>query len=154
MTWERRFERGLAGYADDALPVLRLGFGSVMLLAGADKLVAPADWTAYLAAPFAALWPLPVAPSMIANGVVEVAFGLAILADRYTALAAAVVAVSMIGVLVDLAVAAALSGRFVDILIRDLGITALAAGVALLAADETGDADEGETGDVSGRGEE
>ena len=64
---------------------------------------------------------------MLANGVLEVAVGLALLLDRYTAFAAAVVAVSLTATVAYLALAALTGdGPFVDALVRDVGLTALA----------------------------
>jgi hypothetical protein len=79
-----RFDAFLAGYDRLAGPLLRLGLGVTILLAGAHKLVAPAAWHAYLSPPLASLWPtalLPLAPTFVAFGVSEVAFGLLLLAD-------------------------------------------------------------------------
>jgi hypothetical protein len=75
-------------------------------------------------------------PTMVLFGVTEVPVGLALLADWYTTLAAAIVAVSMVGTAFDLATIAVVSGRFVDVLIRDLGLFALAVVVALQSAVE------------------
>lgn len=128
------FERRLAVHGDLAPAALRVGLGVVILLAGLHKLVAPGAWAVYLAPAFAAVWPVSVESSMVVFGLTELPVGLALLADRYAALAAAVVAVSMLGVLVDLTVAVAQTGRYADVLVRDLAVTALAVGVALQSA--------------------
>lgn len=124
----------LASRADRAPAILRVGLGLVILLEGAHKLVAPEVWAAYAAPWVLALWPAPMVPTMLANGVIEVGFGLALVADRYTTLAATVVAVSIAFVVVNLATIGAATGAFVDVAIRDVGLVALAAGVALLSA--------------------
>lgn len=127
---ERFARRGTA----DAL--LRVGLGVVVLLAGLHKLVAPADWGVYLAPLFARRWPIPVDLTMVLFGLSELPVGLLLILDRFTALAAGIVAVSMAGVVVDLAVAALQTGRFVDVLVRDIGLAVLATGVTLRAAGE------------------
>jgi len=129
------------GWTDDALSraprpwvVLRVGLGVVILLAGLHKLVAPDDWGVYLAPLFADRWPVPVDLSMVVFGVSELPFGLALIAGHYTTLSAAVVAVSMLGVLVDLGILWVQTGAGADVAIRDLGIFVLASGVAIRSA--------------------
>lgn len=121
-------------WVPNTFEVMRLGLGGVILLAGAHKLVAPAVWTAYAAPVVTAFWPeavLSFEGFMVINGVVEVLFGLVLLIDRYTPLVAGVVALSLAGVVLNLAVGALATGKFVDVLIRDLGLTILAVGVTL-----------------------
>lgn len=124
----------LADHAAAAPAVLRVGLGLVILLEGAHKLVEPAVWAAYAAPWVEVLWPAPMVPTMLASGAVEVGFGLALLADRYTAVAATVVALSIAFVVVNLATVGLATGAFVDVAIRDVGLAALATGVALQAA--------------------
>ncbi|MFB6353120.1 MAG: DoxX family membrane protein [Halobacteriales archaeon] len=126
-------DRQLADHAERAPAVLRVGLGLVILLEGAHKLVEPAVWAAYAAPWVELLWPAPMVPTMVVNGVVEVGFGLALLADRYTAAAATVVALSIAFVVVNLATVGLTTGAFVDVAIRDVGLVALATGVALQA---------------------
>ena len=121
-------------WVPNTFEVMRLGLGGVILLAGAHKLVAPAVWTAYAAPVVTAFWPeavLSFEGFMVINGVLEVLFGLVLLLDRYTPLVAGVVALSLAGVVLNLAVGALTTGKFVDILIRDLGLTILAVVVTL-----------------------
>lgn len=125
----------LADRADIAPAAYRIGIGLTITLAGAHKLVDPGAWSAYTAPAIAVLWPLPLGPTMVANGLLELPFGVAILLDRYTTLAAAVVAASLAGVLVNLALYALTTGLGVDVLIRDLGLFFLAAGTMLQSAD-------------------
>lgn len=134
--WHARFLDRTARYGASADAVLRVGLGVVVLLAGLHKVVAPEPWGAYLAPPLAARWPVPVDATMVAFGLSEVPVGLLLVADRYAALAAAVVAVSMLGVVANLALGAVAGERVVDVLVRDLGLFVLATGVTLRAAGE------------------
>lgn len=118
-------------------PSLRGGLGVVVMLAGAHKLVAPAAWHAYLAGPLAAVWPtglLPLDPTFVLFGVSEVLFGILLLADWHTPTVAAVTALSLGGVVVNLVIAVASGDPYWDVLIRDVGLTLFALGVAMLAA--------------------
>lgn len=128
----------LAVRAPPPAAVARVGLGLTILLAGVHKLVAPAAWAAYVT-DWLAPW-LLVSPDtfMLVNGVLEVGFGLAILADRWTAVAAGVTAVSLTATVCYLALVAVLDGgRFLDVLVRDVGLTALAWAVTLRALRET-----------------
>lgn len=112
--------------APDPESLARVGLGATILLAGGHKLLAPAAWTVYVAD-----WLVPwlvVSPTafVLINGWLEVAFGLAILLDRHTAVAAGVVAVSLTATVAYLGLVWALSGRFGDVLVRDVGLAALA----------------------------
>lgn len=127
-------DRRLAPHAYLAPAVFRVGLGLVILLEGAHKLVAPELWAAYAAPWVLVIWPAPMVPTMVANGVIEVGFGLALVVDRYTTVAAVVVALSIAFVVVNLASIGVVSGEFVDVAIRDVGLVALAAGVALQSA--------------------
>lgn len=129
-------ERYLSPHTDRADDVGRITLGVVILLAGLHKLVAPGAWSVYAAPWFEAVWPLAMDSTMVLFGVTEIPVGLALLADWYTTLAAVVVAVSMVGTVFDLATIALATGRFVDVLIRDLGLFGLAVVVALRSADE------------------
>lgn len=117
--------------ADD---VSRVGLGVVILLAGLHKLVAPGEWGVYLAPLFADRWPVSVRWTMVAFGLSELPFGAALVAGYYTTFAAAVVAVSMLGTLVDLGILWVQTGAGVDVAVRDLGILVLAAGVTIRSA--------------------
>lgn len=119
-------------YDGDASTVLRVGLGVVILLAGLHKLVAPAVWSDYLAPIFAMHWPVSLTLTMVVFGFSELPFGLLLIIDRYTLAAAAIVALSMAGTIVNLIIAALQTGRFVDILIRDFGLLILALGVVLV----------------------
>lgn len=137
----------IASFGEYAYPVLRIGLGLVLLLGGVHKVVAPEVWTVYAAPWVRALWPeslLTLSTAMRLNGLVEVGFGAVLIAGVYTPIAAGIVALSLVGVLVDLLSVALTSGRFVDVLLRDLGLLVLAIGVTVLAArreDRAGDAE-------------
>jgi uncharacterized membrane protein YphA (DoxX/SURF4 family) len=106
--------------------VARVGLGASVGLAGVHELRAPGAWAVYVT-DWLAPW-LLVSPVvfMLANGVLEVGFGLAIAADRYTAVAAGVAAVSLSATVAYLALVAVLEGGlFADVLVRDVGLAAL-----------------------------
>ncbi|QLG61704.1 DoxX family protein [Halorarum salinum] len=129
-----QFDAVVTRYDRLAGVLLRGGLGVTILLAGGHKLVAPAAWHAYLAPPFAALWPtglLPLSPTFVLFGVSEVLFGLLLLADWHTPTVASVTALSLLGVVVNLCVGVAVGEPYVDVLVRDVGLTFLAFGVAL-----------------------
>lgn len=132
--WVTRFEAFVGQYATHADAVLRVGLGVLILLAGAHKLVAPGVWAAYTPPPVEALWPVALDPTMVLFGVSEVLFGLVLIVGAYTTVFAALTAVSLLGTVLVLAVGAVQTGRHVDVLIRDVGLTVLALGVTLRSA--------------------
>jgi uncharacterized membrane protein YphA (DoxX/SURF4 family) len=135
-----RYVGYLNRYSGHALPVMRIGLGVVIFLAGAHKLVAPDVWTKYAAPWVTALWPESVVSFdlvMMVNGMFELLFGVALIAGFYTTIVAGVITLSLLAVVFDLATGAILTGKFVDILIRDLGLVALAVGVTLLSAQQS-----------------
>jgi len=104
----------------------RLGLGGMVLLAGVHKLADPAAWTVYVVDWLAPLLVVSPTTFMLANGWLEVAFGLALLLDRYTAFASLVAAVSLSATCVYLAVVWVTAGLFGDVLARDVGLAGLA----------------------------
>ena len=121
--------QGLADWAasaPDSATIARWGLGAMLVAAGLHKLVDPAAWTVYVV-DWLAPW-LVVSPTtfMLVNGVLELAFGALLLADRYTALAAFVAAVSLAATTAYLALASSGTGMFGDIVARDIGLTGLA----------------------------
>ncbi|GAB7095477.1 DoxX family membrane protein [Halolamina litorea] len=110
----------------DTAAVARLGLGSMLVLAGVHKLLDPGAWALYVT-DWLAPW-LLVSPTtfMLLNGPPEVLVGVLLLVDRYVAPATAVAAVSLPATVAYLAVVAVIDGAFVDVLIRDVGLTALA----------------------------
>lgn len=104
----------------------RLGLGAMLVLAGIHKLLDPAAWTVYVT-DWLAPW-LLVSPTlfMLVNGWLELLFGGLLLGNRFVAPSAAVAAVSLPATVGYLALVAVTDGLFVDILIRDVGLVALA----------------------------
>lgn len=119
------------GHVDD---VLRVGLGAVILFAGLHKLAAPGPWAAYVVPPFDALLPITPRQFMLLNGILEPPFALALLLDRYTTFAAAFVALSLAATIAYLSVASLLGAPFVEIIVRDVGLLALAVAVTVRAA--------------------
>jgi len=117
----------LAARAPDPVVFARVGLGAMVFLAGVHKLLAPGAWALYVTdwlAPWLVVSPVTF---MLVNGVLEVGFGAAILADRWTSFAAGVAAVSLSATVGYLALVAVLEGGlFVDVLVRDVGLAALA----------------------------
>ena len=115
----------------------RVGLGAMVFLAGVHKLAAPGVWAGYVTdwlAPFLVVSPVVF---MLVNGVLEVGFGIAIVADRYTVVTAGVAAVSISATTAYLVVVAVLEGGlFLDIMIRDVGLAALAWAVVVDALGE------------------
>lgn len=131
----------LVAAAPEPATVARVGLALMLVFAGMHKLLAPEAWTRYVTdwlAPWLVVSPVAF---MLANGVVEVAFGCCIAADRYTAPLAGVSALSLAATVGYLGlVAATTGGQFADVAVRDVGLTALAVVVtldALGAADRT-----------------
>ncbi|WP_327052197.1 DoxX family membrane protein [Halomicrococcus gelatinilyticus] len=123
----------LRRWADDAaatgpppVTIARWGLGAMLVAAGVHKLLDPAAWTAYVT-DWLAPW-LVVSPTvfMLANGYLEILFGVALLADRYVAFAAFVAAASLAATTGYLAVVWATTGAFGDVVARDVGLTGLA----------------------------
>ena len=124
-TLQRRAE-ALAARAPSTVAIARLSLGLMVLAAGVHKLIDPGAWTVYVVDPLAP-W-LVVSPTvfMLANGYLEVGFGLALLVDRYTGVASLVAAVSLTATVCYLAVVYATLGAFGDVLARDVGLAGLA----------------------------
>lgn len=110
----------------DTATVARLGLGVMLVLAGLHKLLAPGAWAVYVT-DWLRPW-LVVSPRlfMLANGPPEVLVGGLLLADRYVAPATAVAAVSLPATVAYLALVGLADGLFVNVLIRDVGLSALA----------------------------
>jgi hypothetical protein len=118
----------------DPTTVARVGLGLTILLAGVHKLVAPGAWAGYVVT-----WAEPlvvVSPRtfMWLNGPPEVLVGGLLLADRWTALAATVVAVSLAGTLAYLGLAALSGTVFATAMVRDVGLLGLAVSVLVASA--------------------
>ena len=130
---ESAFARAASGLPSPAT-LARLGLGAMLVTAGTHKLLDPGAWAVYVA-DWLAPW-LVVSPVvfMLINGVLEVGFGVALLADRYAAVAAAVAAVSLTATVGYLAVVWATTGLFGDVIARDVGLIGLALAVFADAA--------------------
>jgi len=117
----------LATAAPDPVVFARVGLGAMVFLAGVHKLLAPGAWALYVTdwlVPWLVVSPVAF---MLLNGVLEVGFGAAIVVDRFTAFAAGVAAVSLSVTVGYLGIVAVLEdGLFVDVLVRDVGLAALA----------------------------
>ncbi|WP_347877774.1 DoxX family membrane protein [Halobacterium sp. R2-5] len=121
--------RRLAARSPDPGTLARWGLGAMLLAAGVHKLLDPGAWAVYVTdwlAPWLVVSPVAF---MLANGVLEVWFAALLLADRYTAFAALVAAVSLLATIGYLAVVWATTGRFGDVLARDIGLAGLALAV-------------------------
>lgn len=114
----------------------RVGLGVMLLLAGVHKLLDPASWVAYVVSWLAPLLVVTPVQFMLVNGVLEIGFGAVLVADRYTTAAAAVAAVSLAATTVYLLlVGLTQGGVFLDVMVRDVGLTALATAVLLRSLD-------------------
>ena len=120
---------GLAASAPAPATLARWGLGLMLVAAGAHKLLRPEGWTVYVTG-WLAPW-LVVSPTtfMLANGYLELGFAALLLADRYTAFAALVAAVSLAVTTGYLAVVWVDTGQFGDVVARDVGLTGLALAV-------------------------
>ncbi|MCG1002445.1 MULTISPECIES: DoxX family protein [Halobacterium] len=118
--------RQFAARAPDPATLARLGLGLMLVAAGTHKLLDPAGWTVYVT-DWLAPW-IVVSPRVfvLANGWLELGFAALLLADRWTAFAALVAAVSLTATVGYLAVVWAATGQFGDVLARDVGLVGLA----------------------------
>nr|WP_135826023.1 DoxX family membrane protein [Halorussus ruber] len=126
----RRAVESAFGRTASRLPAAELltrwGLGGMLVAAGVHKLLDPAAWAVYVTDWLAPLLVVSPVVFMLVNGWLEIGFGLALLADRYTAFAAAVAAVSLAATVGYLAVVWATTGQFGDVLARDVGLVGLA----------------------------
>jgi uncharacterized membrane protein YphA (DoxX/SURF4 family) len=118
--------RTAARAAPESVTLARWGLGAMLVAAGAHKLLDPSGWTVYVT-DWLAPW-LVVSPTtfMLANGYLELAFGAALLAGRYVAVASFVAAASLAATTLYLVVVWATTGAFGDVVARDVGLVALA----------------------------
>lgn len=106
--------------------IAQFGLSSMVLLAGVHKLLDPGAWAVFVVPwlePFILLSPTDF---MLANGWLEVIFGLALLLDRYVAFASLVAAVSLTATVLYLGIVWATTGQFGDVVARDVGLAGLA----------------------------
>ena len=108
---------------------LRLGIGMTALLAGLDKFLhLLAEWDMYLNPLALALIPVTADTFMRTVGVVEVVVGIAILSG-WARLGGYVASVWLIGIALNLVT----MGQFLDIAVRDVGLSIAAFTLARLA---------------------
>ncbi|WP_411968509.1 DoxX family membrane protein [Haloferax sp. YSSS75] len=113
--------------APPPLTIARVSLGLMVFTAGVHKLIDPVAWTVYVVSWLAPLLVVTPVTFMLVNGVLEIGFGAAILADRYTTVASAVAAVSLTATVLYLAVVFVVEGgAFGDVLARDVGLAGLA----------------------------
>jgi hypothetical protein len=111
-----------------AFILLRIGFVVAPIIAGADKFFnILTDWTQYLAPVFPNLLGMTPEGFMMVIGVVEIAAGV-IVAVRPD-IGGAIVSAWLIGIIINLLIL----GAFLDVALRDLGLSIGAAALALLA---------------------
>jgi len=104
---------------------LRLVYGLVPIVAGADKFTNfLVDWKQY-ASPLFGNLPIPVATLMMIVGVIEIIAGCLVL-SRYTRLGAYVVSAWLVGIALNIVT----TGHYLDVAVRDL---VMAAGAFTLA---------------------
>lgn len=131
--WLARLDAVIArGPAHDH--VLRGGLAVVIFLAGTHKIFAPDVWAPYLAPVVAQRVPVGTETIMVVLGLTEPPVAALLVFDRWTTLGAAVIAISMAGTVGGLAILWVQTGTGLDVLIRDLGILALASGIAIRSA--------------------
>lgn len=133
----RAFEsafRRTAARLPSAAVLSRWGLGGMLVTAGVHKLLDPAAWAVYVTDWLAPVLVVSPVVFMLVNGWLEIGFGLALLADRYAAFAAAVAAVSLTATVGYLALVWATTGQFGDVLARDVGLVGLALAVFVDAA--------------------
>jgi len=101
----------------------------MLLAAGVHKLLDPGAWAAYVADWLAPLLVVSPVSFMLVNGWLEIGFAILLFADRYTAVAASVAVASLAATIGYLAVVWATTGRFGDVIARDVGLLGLALAV-------------------------
>lgn len=114
---------------DSAYWALRVGIGLTAFLAGLDKYFdLLADWPMYLNPLALAVVPVGAETFMRVVGVVEMGVGLAILSG-WTRLGAYVASLWLLGIALNLVT----MGRFLDVAVRDVGLSIAAFTLARLA---------------------
>jgi uncharacterized membrane protein YphA (DoxX/SURF4 family) len=122
----RSLARPAVARVPDAATLARVGLGAMVLAAGIHKLLDPAAWALYVVPrlePFIVLSPVDF---MLLNGWLELAFGLALVVDRYTAVSSLVAAVSLMATVGYLTIVWVGTGQFGDVIARDIGLALLA----------------------------
>lgn len=134
-----------------ALPILRIGLGGTLLMAGLHKLVDPMLWSSYMAGMFRTFFNdvLPLIDAelfMVISGVAEAVIGVALVVNVFARLAAALAALQFLAILVNLILGGGVIvasgdslgfGSAIGIFIRDFGLFILAVGYTLAHGRET-----------------
>lgn len=110
--------------------VVRLAIGGLFLWFGIDKLLHPEHWFGWIPPWFAARLPVSVGLFLFANGIFEISIAIALLAGRFTRLAAAAAGVFMTGIVLTLGAN--------EVTIRDVGLIGGALAVFLSTPAKTG----------------
>ena len=97
----------------------------MVLAAGVHKLLDPVAWAVYVVPWLEPIVVLSPVDFMLLNGWLELAFGLALVLDRYTAFASLVAAGSLTATVGYLAIVWVTTGQFGDVLARDVGLAML-----------------------------
>lgn len=116
----------LAARSPEPATLARWALGAMLVAAGVHKLLDPGAWAVYVTdwlAPWLVVSPVTF---VVANGYLELLFGALLLDDRATAFASLVAAVSLTATVAYLAIVAATTGAFGDVLARDVGLAGLA----------------------------
>jgi uncharacterized membrane protein YphA (DoxX/SURF4 family) len=121
----RRLAAPAVERAPEPTVLARVGLGAMVLAAGVHKLLDPAAWAVYVVPWLEPLIVLSPVEFMLLNGWLELLFGLALVADRYTALSSLVAAVSLSATVGYLFVVWLTTGGVGDVLARDVGLAAL-----------------------------
>jgi uncharacterized membrane protein YphA (DoxX/SURF4 family) len=109
---------------------LRVLFGFVPIAAGLDKFFnLLTNWEAYLNPLATKILPVSAVTFMHIVGVIEIAAGIVVL-SRFTKIGAYVVTLWLVGIALNLLV----MGKFLDVAVRDLGLSVAAFSLAQLTA--------------------
>jgi hypothetical protein len=127
--WHRGAARRAIDPVRRAEAILHWGLAALLVVTGTDKLVeALADWTIYVAPLVVRISPIAVDPLMKIFGVVEI--GIGVLIAMSPRVGAHVLAVWLLGIVVDLL----LMRAFYDVALRDLGLLLAALALGKLSA--------------------
>lgn len=106
--------------------ILRVGLGLVALLAGLTKIFNLINWDSYLSPLFSSLIPFSISTFMILAGIAETLVGILLLSKKFTKYGAILACVWLVSIIINLLTIGAY-----DIVLRDLGLFAMALALAL-----------------------
>lgn len=106
--------------------IIRLGMASVLLWFGLQQLLDGAVWTSYVPESFIMMTGILATTIVVANGIIEVAFGLLLFLGLFTRVAALLMALHLAGIAISLGYNA--------VAIRDLGLGAALFGLVFTGA--------------------